>query len=61
MLEVLPPGASKGHGVEVLLKHLGIDSLHLMALGESAPSERAAYRQEWKQYVDMATATDVRL
>lgn len=36
MLEVLPPGASKGHGVEVLLKHLGIDSLHLMALGERA-------------------------
>ena len=36
MLEVLPPGASKGHGVEVLLKHLGIDPLHLMALGERA-------------------------
>lgn len=36
MLEVLPPGASKGHGVEVLLKHLGIDPLHLMALGEQA-------------------------
>ncbi|CAN0336513.1 unnamed protein product [Hapterophycus canaliculatus] len=35
MLEVLPPGASKGHGVEVLLKHLGIDPLHLMALGDA--------------------------
>ncbi|CAM9280514.1 unnamed protein product [Pylaiella littoralis] len=35
MLEVLPPGASKGHGVEVLLKHLGIDPQHLMALGDA--------------------------
>lgn len=35
MLEVLPPGASKGHGVEVLLKHLGIDPLQLMALGDA--------------------------
>lgn len=34
MLEVLPPGASKGHGVEVLLKHLGIDPLDMMAIGE---------------------------
>lgn len=36
MLEVLPPGASKGKGVEVLLAQLGIDPLRLMALGEQA-------------------------
>lgn len=34
MLEVLPAGASKGNGVEILLKHLGIDPRCLMALGE---------------------------
>lgn len=44
MLEVLPPGASKGHGVEVLLKHLGIDPLHLMALGERT----TAISSEWE-------------
>ena len=36
MLEVLPPGTSKGKGVEVLLAHLGIDPMRLMALGERA-------------------------
>ncbi|CBN75910.1 haloacid dehalogenase-like hydrolase [Ectocarpus siliculosus] len=35
MLEVLPAGASKGHGVDVLLKHLGIDPVRLMALGDA--------------------------
>lgn len=35
MLEVLPPGASKGNGVEILLKHLGVDTAGLMALGEN--------------------------
>lgn len=34
MLEVLPPGASKGGGVEWLLGHLGHDPGHLMALGD---------------------------
>lgn len=33
MLEVLPPGASKGNGVEILLKHLGVDPTRLVALG----------------------------
>lgn len=36
MLEVLPPGTSKGKGVKVLLEHLGIEPPHLMALGGSA-------------------------
>lgn len=42
MLEVLPLGASKGNGVEVLLKHLGINPLQLMALGEKRQHTMAA-------------------
>lgn len=33
MLEVLPQGESKGNGVQILLKHLGVDPTRLMALG----------------------------
>lgn len=33
ILEVLPAGASKGNGVEILLKHLGVDPGYVMALG----------------------------
>ncbi|BDA48530.1 probable sugar phosphatase YidA [Coccomyxa sp. Obi] len=34
MLEVLPPGASKGAGVACLLKELGMGPQHLMAIGD---------------------------
>ncbi|KAK9917799.1 hypothetical protein WJX75_008413 [Coccomyxa subellipsoidea] len=34
MLEVLPPGASKGAGVACLLKELGLEPQHLMAIGD---------------------------
>lgn len=43
MLEVLPPGASKGKGVEILLAHLGIDPARLMALGEQASKKSAVW------------------
>lgn len=44
MLEVLPAGASKGHGVDVLLKHLGVDPVRLMALGASNPPSEVAIK-----------------
>lgn len=34
-LQVLPLGASKGTGVEWLLKHLGVEPQHVMALGDA--------------------------
>lgn len=34
MLEVLPLGASKGHGVQWLLNHLNVDPSEVMALGD---------------------------
>lgn len=33
-LEVLPPGASKGSGLKVVLDHLGIDPQNVMAIGD---------------------------
>jgi Cof subfamily protein (haloacid dehalogenase superfamily) len=35
MLEVLPPGASKGQGVALLLEHLGIAPEDAMAIGDA--------------------------
>lgn len=34
MLELLPAGQSKGRGVKLLLKELGIDEKHLLAIGD---------------------------
>lgn len=34
MLEVMPPGTSKGDGVQRLLDELGIDPAHVLALGD---------------------------
>lgn len=34
MLEVLPPGSSKGEGVSVLLKHIGVSPENVMAFGD---------------------------
>lgn len=45
MLEVLPPGASKGKGVEILLAHLGIDPVRLLALGEQTSNSSSCRLQ----------------
>ncbi|XP_051137274.1 endoribonuclease YBEY, chloroplastic [Andrographis paniculata] len=34
MLEIVPPGTSKGNGVRVLLDHLGISAKEVMAIGD---------------------------
>ncbi|KAI4380143.1 hypothetical protein MLD38_006366 [Melastoma candidum] len=34
MLEIVPPGTSKGSGVKMLLDHLGIDANEIMAIGD---------------------------
>lgn len=35
MLEVLPPGASKGDGLRRLLRHVGVDPAHVLAIGDA--------------------------
>ncbi len=35
VLEVLPPGASKGEGVRWLLDHLGVSPQHVLAIGDA--------------------------
>lgn len=35
MLEVLPPGASKGAALRVFLKNIGIEARHVMAMGDA--------------------------
>jgi hydroxymethylpyrimidine pyrophosphatase-like HAD family hydrolase len=34
MLEVLPPNASKGNALKVLLKHVGVKAEHVLAMGD---------------------------